>query len=159
MTWQNIDLQRNELAYTSRKTRRTIILPLCDALRTHLDTLPAGDNPRQPLHPRAFRSLEGEGRTGTLSRQFGELLADAGLVTPRTHAKKENGAGRSGRRDVSNMSFHCLRHTHVSLLKSAGVSDAVARDLVGHESAEVSRLYTHIEDGAKREAVNRLPDL
>jgi integrase len=45
----------------------------------------------------------------------------------------------------------------VSLLKTAGVSDAVAQDLVGHESEEVSRLYTHIEDKAKRKAVNRLP--
>jgi integrase len=36
-------------------------------------------------------------------------------------------------------------------------SDAVAQDLVGHESAEVSRLYNHIDDKAKRAAVNKLP--
>jgi integrase len=58
---------------------------------------------------------------------------------------------------VSEISFHSLRHTNVSLLKNAGVSDAVAQDLVGHESAEVSRLYTHIEDKTKRRAVNKLP--
>lgn len=33
----------------------------------------------------------------------------------------------------------------------------MAQDLVGHESAEMSRLYTHIDDKAKREAVNKLP--
>ena len=80
LTWQNLDLERNELRYTSRKTGRTVIVPLAKALRAHIETMPAGDDPRQPLHPRAFTIVKKEDRTGTLSRQFGELLADAGLV-------------------------------------------------------------------------------
>jgi integrase len=159
LTWQNLDLERNELHYTSRKTRRTVIVPLANALRAHVDSLPAGDDPKQPLHPRAYRVVAHEGRTGTLSRQFGELMAGAGLIVQRTHAAQENGKGRSARRSVSEISFHALRHTAVSLLKSAGVSDAVARDLAGHESAEMSRLYTHIEESAKRSAVNKLPEI
>jgi hypothetical protein len=31
------------------------------------------------------------------------------------------------------------------LLKNAGVSDAAARDIIGHESEAVSRNYTHID--------------
>ncbi|MBK8000440.1 MAG: tyrosine-type recombinase/integrase [Verrucomicrobia bacterium] len=57
------------------------------------------------------------------------------------------------------MSFHALRHTAVSLLKNAGVSDAVARDIAGHESVEVSARYTHIEPAVKREALAKLPTL
>ena len=45
------------------------------------------------------------------------------------------------------------------MLKTAGVSDAIAMDIIGHESAEMSRHYTHIGDSAKREAVNKLPDV
>src|SRR5262249_9703832 len=60
------------------------------------------------------------------------------------------------RRNVTEIRFHALRHTAVSLLKSAGVSDAIARDLASHESAEVSRLYTHIDDTAKRSAVKQI---
>lgn len=45
----------------------------------------------------------------------------------------------------------------MSLLKNAGVSDAVAQDLVGHDNAEISRNYTHIEGSAKRAAVDKLP--
>jgi integrase len=98
------------------------------------------------------------GRAGALSNQFGDILAEAGLVDARSHKADENtGKGRATRRAVSEISFHSLRHTNVSLLKNAGVSDAVAQDLVGHESAEVSRLYTHIEDKAKRDAVDKLP--
>jgi hypothetical protein len=47
----------------------------------------------------------------------------------------------------------------VSLLKNAGVSDAVARDIAGHESVEVSARYTHIEPAVKREALAKLPTL
>lgn len=75
LTWQNIDLDRNEVHYTSRKTRRTVIVPLANVLRAHVESLPAGDDPMQPLHPRAYRVFANEGRTGTLSRQFGELMA------------------------------------------------------------------------------------
>jgi integrase len=37
-----------------------------------------------------------------------------------------------------------LRHTAVSLLKDAGVPDAVVMALVGHESAAMSHRYTHV---------------
>jgi integrase len=158
MTWQNVDLVQGTIYYTSRKTDRRVAVPLAEPLRRHLESLPAGDDPRQPLHPRAFEIVRREGRTGTLSRKFGEILAEAGLVAARSHqADDKTRKGRATRRELSDVSFHALRHTAVSLLKSAGVSDAVARDVVGHESEAVSRLYTHIEDKAKREAVNTLP--
>jgi site-specific recombinase XerD len=37
-----------------------------------------------------------------------------------------------------------LRHTAVSLLKDAGVPDAVVMALVGHESSAMSHRYTHV---------------
>jgi integrase len=158
LTWQNIDLAGSELRFVMRKTGRPVVLPLAAPLREHVEHLPAGHDPRQPLHPQAFGIISREGRAGTLSRQFAEILAATGLVEARSHhAGKKKRKGRATRRAVSEVSFHALRHTAVSLLKNAGVSDAVARDLVGHESEEVSRLYTHFEDKAKREAVNKLP--
>jgi integrase len=157
--WQQIDLEAGGFTYTSRKTGRTTIIPMPAVLRAHVEKMPAGDDPAQPLHPRAFASWSLRQQSNTLSRSFGELLASAGLIAERPRQKMTHGKGRAAKREGSGLSFHCLRHTAVSLLKSAGVSDAVARDIAGHESAEVSRLYTHIEDGAKREALDRLPDL
>jgi hypothetical protein len=46
--------------------------------------------------------------------------------------------GRSGKRTPGELSFHCLRHTATSLMKNAGVSPAIAQDIIGHESAAVS---------------------
>ena len=57
------------------------------------------------------------------------------------------------------MLFHCLRHSTTSLLKNAGVFEAVAMDIIGHDSKAVSANYTHIEDEAKRKAVHELPDI
>ncbi len=45
------------------------------------------------------------------------------------------------------------------LLKNAGVPEAVARDIIGHESAAISRNYTHVDDAAKRSALAKLPDV
>jgi integrase len=53
-----------------------------------------------------------------------------------------------GRRAVSGVSFHCLRHTANTLVKKAGVPEAVLRDIVGHDTVEISRLYTQIDGSA-----------
>ena len=48
-----------------------------------------------------------------------------------------------------------LRHSAVTMLKAAGVSDFMAREIVGHESAAVSRQYTHPTTDDKRAAIQR----
>jgi integrase len=44
-------------------------------------------------------------------------------------------------------------------LKAAGVSDAVAMEFVGHDSANVSRQYTHIPTETLKQAAAKLPDI
>jgi len=151
LTWANLDLQQGELTIRTQKTGRMQIVPVAKPLRRHLDTLPAGDDPKAPLCP-GFQ-IPGK----ALSNQFYDLMASAGLVQPRTHTKKK--AGRAARRTMSEISFHALRHTATSLLKNAGVSDVIARDIIGHESEAVSRTYTHIESETKRAALDKLPDV
>ena len=152
LTWQNLDLVTEEMSYVSGKTGRQVVTPLAGALLRHIQTLPAGDDPKQPIHPRAFAVTVRNGRAGALSNQFADILADAKLIAERAHnvEDEKKRKGRDSKRNASEISFHSLRHTAVSLLKTAGVSDAVAQDLVGHESAEISRHYTHIEAPANR---------
>jgi integrase len=52
-----------------------------------------------------------------------------------------------------------LRHSAVTLLKAAGVSDFIAREIVGHESAAVSQQYSHLSTEHKRNAMRNLPDV
>jgi len=131
-------------------------IPLARPLLAFVETLPAGDKPGAPLFPEIAATLKVSG-TGTLSRQFSEILASAGLVAHKKH--ESEGKGRDGRRSSGGLSFHCLRHTATSLLKNAGVSDVVAREIIGHESEAVSRAYTHIETSTLRKALNAMPDV
>jgi integrase len=63
------------------------------------------------------------------------------------------------RRVHSGISFHSLRHSAVSLLKDAGVPEAVVMELVGHDSKEMSGHYTHVGNEALEKAVAALPEI
>jgi integrase len=89
-----------------------------------------------------------------LSNQFGDLLAQAGLREP-----PREGHGTNLRRSTVGLGFHCLRHTAVSLLKDAGVPDAVVMAFVGHTSNAMSHRYTHVGSEALTKAVDSLPEL
>ncbi|MBA2271519.1 MAG: tyrosine-type recombinase/integrase, partial [Chthoniobacterales bacterium] len=119
LTWRAVNLESNEIAFTARKTGRRIVLPLVQPLADYLSGLPAGDDPDAFIFPRAASAT----RTGTLSNQFRELLVSAGLVAPRSH--ESTGKGRSQSRETSALSFHSLRHSVVTMLKQAGVSDVL----------------------------------
>ena len=84
----------------------------------------------------------------------------AGLVEPREYeATGKQPAKRRHARETSEISFHSLRHSAVTMLKASGLSDFIAREIVGHESAAVSRQYTHLTTDDLRNAMQRLPDV
>jgi integrase len=145
----------------TRKTGRRQVIPLAAPLQRHFESLDSTDDPKAPIFPNAASTLTmaKNGESGALSNAFREILESAGLaeIRPKDHSKQ--GQGRSARRNTSELSFHCLRHTATSLLKNAGVSDVVARDIVGHDSVAVSRSYTHIESATLRKAVDLMPDV
>ena len=159
LTWQNVDLAQNEIRLATSKTGRRQIIPIAAPLRRHIEGLPASDDPKQPLHSRAFEIVAQRDNTATLSRLFYDLMAQAGLVGEKSHRKAEAGAGRKGRREISEISFHALRHTATSFLKNAGVSSAIVQEFIGHDSEAINRVYTHIETETMRKAADRLPDL
>jgi len=153
LTWADVDLLSSTLTVKTQKTGRNQILPIAEPLARHLNTL-AGDDPTAPL----CESLHGQ-RPALLSNHFHLVMTAAGLVKKRTHERMKEGKGRAAKRDLSRISFHSLRYNCTSALKSSGVSDSVAMDIVGHETASISRNYTKIDDTAKRAAINKLPDI
>lgn len=157
LTWQNLDLERRELRLSTEKTGRRQIIPLSKQLVQYVDSLPAGDNPKAPLFPRAYTAATDGTTSGRNSKQFNAILVQCGLARAQKH--QGTGKGRSARREQNELSFHCLRHTATSLLKNAGVSEVIARDIIGHESAAVSANYTHVDEATKRKAVDLLPDI
>jgi integrase len=88
-----------------------------------------------------------------------EFRSVLGRLSCRLRQYKTTKKGRSHAREASEISFHSLRHSAVTMLKAAGVSDFIAREIVGHESAAVSRQYTHLTTDDKRAAMQRSPDV
>ncbi|HET9373919.1 MAG TPA: tyrosine-type recombinase/integrase [Chthoniobacterales bacterium] len=156
LRWEHIDLSLREIRFVTEKTGRQTILPIAEPLYRHWSLI-AGDSPRGPLFPRAFGLRRRDIPTSALSNQFYKILTNAGLVEKRDHHGK--GKGRDAKRATGGLGFHCLRHTATTLLKAGGVSDAVTREIIGHESPAVSRAYSHIDSGVLRDALAKLPDL
>jgi len=153
LIWENLDLARDELRLVTRKTGRTVLIPLPAPLRRHVMKLPSADTPGAPVHPRAFALAVRQGKTGGLSNQFADLLADAGLRSKVAHRK---GAGV---RRTHELSFHSLRGTATTLLHEAGIPASVAQALIGHDSAEIHQDYVKVGRDALRHAADSMPEI
>jgi len=159
LTWQNLHLQQGEIRLVTRKTHKTLILPIAAPLRRHIEALPASDDPAAPLHPKAFAIVSKQGKSGHLSNQFADLLAEAGLRAKKPHRKNGNNTAPRDVNRIGALSFHCLRHTAVTMMKEAGIPAAVVMELIGHDSEQMSNIYTHVGAEAMQEAADSLPDL
>jgi integrase len=155
--WSNVDLVKSEIRLTTRKTDKVMILPIAAPLRRYLEGVPSTDDGDAPLHPRAFAVVERLSKSGGLSGQFIDLLAQAGIREKRAH--RSRGIGRSAQRQAAGLSFHSLRRTATTLLHEAGVPAAVVQSLIGHDSEEVHQLYVAVGKEAMASAAATLPDL
>lgn len=157
LLWSNLDTEHGVIRLVTSKRGRRMEIPIAATLMEHIQSMAAPDEPDAPLFPKAYPIATSEKGDSRLSHQFYEVLVAASLAKPRT--KEATGMGRSRRRTPNEITFHSLRHTATSLLKNAGVSEAIAMDIIGHDSKAISRHYTHIDDNAKRKALGKLPKL
>jgi integrase len=151
LKWLNLDLAAATITFTARKTGALVALPLLQPAVDALAALPAVDDPAAAVFPR----IVGMARTSR-SNAFRDLLASCGLAQSIDRRKQ---GPRPARRETQPLSFHSLRHSATSMLKAAGVSDAIARAIIGHESAAVSRQYTHLDMSTMRQAMEKMPSL
>jgi integrase len=134
-------------------------IPISAPLRDYiLEEMESSDDVDDFLFPKAA-SKTAKGTSGTLSNEFRKILKSAGIVDSLVNKNPKNPKGRSAPREASVHSFHSLRHSAVSLMKNAGISPEIVRDIIGHESTAVSSIYTHISHEAKSSALSSMPTL
>jgi len=155
MDWENVNLQAMEIRFSATKTGQDMKAPIADQLHECLCKLPSFDT-GGPVFPEAAETYARAG-TSSLSNRFRKIMHKAGLAENPTH--HTSGDGRDAKRTVNKLSFHSLRHCFVSNLKMSGAGDSIAKELAGHSSDEISRVYTHSDPVALRAAVNKLPKL
>jgi integrase len=99
-----------------------------------------------PMTCRATASDPDAVQNGTLPRR-----------APQPHLSR--GIGRKARRQGMDLSFHSLRHSAVTWLKTASIPHATIMGLIGHESLLMSGHYTHIGREELGRAVRALPEI
>jgi integrase len=104
--------------------------------------------PTDYLWPEQAQAYRRDG--AILSREFNEqVLVPAGLAKPYKHG--------GDRRVFNEVTFHSLKHNFVTGMKQIGAPEMVVREMVGHDSAAVSAVYTHSTPEMAREHLKRLP--
>lgn len=59
-----------------------------------------------------------------------------------------------------NITFHCARHTHATLLLTQGVDIYTVSKLLGHKNInKTTEIYSKITNLKKNEAINKIPSL
>ena len=60
---------------------------------------------------------------------------------------------------TKDITFHCARHTHATLLLTNGVDIYTVSKLLGHKEIKTTQIYARIIDEKKKEAVNKIPSI
>jgi integrase len=86
-----------------------------------------------------------------------ELVVDDGMGGPWMPASFSTGWRRFAKRNgFDRITFHTLRHGAATLLLAAGVSDAVAINIMGHADTKILGRYQDVVGELKRDAAARL---
>lgn len=158
LRWRDVDLERGELrvaqvvelaggkmAFKEPKTvgsRRTIALPsrLVEELKAHKKAMAE------------LRLKLGIGRDG-VELVFPDLLADGGPSARNPDLFSKEFAREAGRAGVGHVTFHGLRHTHITHLLRSGVPVHVVSARAGHASPAITlTIYAHVMPGQQEGA-------
>jgi integrase len=149
LCWESVDLDGGLLRIETRKTGKSVVLPMHPDFASWLSGRPRGIG-KAPVFPELSGKLIA-GRRG-LSVQFRKIVEKAG-VTGRVVTREGKG------RTTNSKTFHALRHSFISALANAGVASEIRQKLAGHSDSKVHASYTHHELQTLRGAIGKLPSL
>jgi integrase len=150
LQWSAVDLDGRIIKVTTRKTGKTVTVPIHPQFAAWLDKQTRGIG-KAPVFP-TLAGKAGGGKSG-LSMAFRRIMERAKIKG--RLLREANGVGRS----QSSLSFHSLRHGFVSAMANAGVAQELRQKLTGHASAEMNAQYTHHELESLRAAVSVIPSI
>jgi integrase len=150
LQWSAADLERRIIKVTTRKTGKTVTVPIHPQFAAWLDKQTRGIG-KAPVFP-TLAGKAGGGKSG-LSMAFRRIMERAKIKG--RLLREASGVGRS----QSSLTFHSLRHGFVSAMANAGVAQELRQKLTGHASAEMNAQYMHHELESLRAAVSVIPSI
>lgn len=146
LKWGQLDLKAKTLSLTQQKTGTEIVVPLTNELWAHLASLEqTGENVLPSLCNKISAGPRG------LSSTFGKLMDEAGVDRKPAPSK--------GKRQLTQRSFHSLRHTCISLLANANVPIELTKKIAGHLSTKVHEKYNETTLETMGKAMEKLPSI
>jgi integrase len=127
----HVDFGLNLINVTKTKTGKDRTVPMDDSVRETLSRLCEGltDDDYVFMNSKTGLNLR------DVKHGFGSACREAG---------------------INNLTFHDLRHTFGTRLADAGVDIVKIAELMGHQSIQTTRRYTHATDEGKRAAIAQL---
>jgi integrase len=144
LRWRQISADCGTIKLTTRKTGKSLSIPTAAPLKDYLLTLERPTASDSFVHPEAAAL-----KTNSLSGAFAKILLKAAIRTESTGEKRTH----------SGLSFHSLRHSAVSMMAEAGVPQAAAMAITGHDSKTMHEHYTSVGPEALRKAAESIPTL
>ncbi len=148
LKWENLDLESGLLRIVTRKTNKEVTLALHPDLRSWLNAQEKMSGAKYVLEELKNQSAN------HLSRSFARFMKRAGVQGELIRKAK----GDSGH-NLSGLTFHSLRHTFISAMANAGVSEELRMEIVGQTTGAVHKIYTHHEAERLRAAITTIPSL
>lgn len=146
LRWGNIDLEQGVIDYLPAKTSKTgkrIPFPIRywpDQLallraRFHAPGMGGKVGPDDPVYPLLFAAHSSQKEW--MSGAFERVMRAAGIE--KVPVVKATGKGRTR----NSQGFHSLRHTANTNCAARGVPAEIRKELFGHSTVEMNRVYTH----------------
>ncbi|MBR4260016.1 MAG: site-specific integrase [Kiritimatiellae bacterium] len=153
LDWGAVDMLRGKIEIIPRKTARhsngkPVVIPLHPVLAGLLAKIPSTARQGYVL-PEIAKAYERE--PSLLTRRIQRHFSDCGISTQKSQGE--------GRKALTAVGFHSLRHTFVSMAANAGAPLALVQSIAGHSNPAMTRHYYHAELKALTNAVTALPVL
>lgn len=147
--WADVDFKNGVVSYDIKKTTERHLTPMHPELAEYLKKLIPASKRKGFVMP--VMSKKGPGGQHGMSEGFKRIVKNAGIDLDIVEAQ--------GSRRMSRKTFHSLRHSFISGLANAGVSEEIRMKLTGHKTKAVHKGYTHHELDVLKAAVNQHPGL
>ncbi len=147
LKWSEVDMERNVIRRIPSKSRKPkpVLIPIHPVLKAMLEELSRDDD--YVLPKMAVGYLK---HPSYVTAPVQRLFTQSGITTTAPGEKK---------RKRVEVGFHSMRHSFVSLSRSAGAPLAVVEAIVGHSNPAMTRHYSHIGHDAAASAVGLLPSV
>lgn len=150
LRWDSIDFDTDTVSFVTRKTGKEMELPLHPFFRTRLLAIREEQGGQEEyVFPNMARRYMRE--DNSISTEFTTMLKTWGIVKMDTEKK----ALKGNRKRVSPKSFHSFRYSAASALRmDASISADLSMAIVGHDDAEIERLYAVASRDEKMRGMN-----